>query len=68
MGVWVEFYVAEFGQEPEGEGEEVGLVEGQVVAVHARSDAEGNPEWWLVENEAGQTGYAPANYLRPYQP
>lgn len=38
-------------------------MEGELVTVLARNDEAGNSEWWLVENDAGAQGYAPAAYL-----
>ena len=42
---------------------EIGLTEGELVKVLARQDVAGNPDWWLVQNNAGAQGYAPATYL-----
>ena len=42
---------------------EVDLNESEHVTVLAKHDEAGNTEWWLVENDAGIQGYAPAAYL-----
>ena len=42
---------------------EVDLNESELVTVLAKHDEAGNTEWWLVENDAGIQGYAPAAYL-----
>lgn len=42
---------------------EIDLTEGELVTVLARNDEAGNSEWWLVENDSGLQGYAPAAYL-----
>lgn len=42
---------------------EIDLVDGELVTVLAKNDEAGNLEWWLVENDEGAQGYAPAAYL-----
>jgi len=42
---------------------EIDLNEGELVTVMAKHDEAGNEEWWLVENDTGAHGYAPAAYL-----
>lgn len=42
---------------------EIDLTEGELVTVLSKKDEAGNTEWWLVENDAGLQGYAPAAYL-----
>jgi len=44
---------------------ELSMAEGEVVKVLKEHDLDKNPDWWLVENFDGQTGYVPANYLIP---
>ncbi|XP_046555696.1 LOW QUALITY PROTEIN: dynamin-binding protein-like [Haliotis rubra] len=58
-----QYYYAEFAFQSRG-ASEVSMFEGQVITVIAKSDQEGNTEWWLVDAD-GKRGYAPANYLRP---
>ncbi|XP_067655097.1 dynamin-binding protein-like [Haliotis asinina] len=58
-----QYYYAEFAFQSRS-ASEVSMFEGQVVTVIAKSDQEGNTEWWLVDAD-GKRGYAPANYLRP---
>ncbi|ETN37079.1 uncharacterized protein HMPREF1541_08069 [Cyphellophora europaea CBS 101466] len=41
------------------EDNEVSLREGEIVTDIQKID----PDWWLVKNEAGQTGLVPSNYL-----
>ena len=38
-------------------------MDGELVTVLEKQDEAGNSEWWLVENDAGLRGYAPAAYL-----
>lgn len=47
---------------------EISLVEHELVTVLAKHDEAGNTEWWLVENDAGVQGYAPAAYLSQLVP
>lgn len=42
---------------------EIDLSEGELVTVLSSNDEAGNSEWWLVENDFGVQGYAPAAYL-----
>ena len=42
---------------------EIDLRAGEFVTVLVNHDEAGNPEWWLVENNNGAQGYAPAAYL-----
>ncbi|KAK0068512.1 dynamin-binding protein, partial [Biomphalaria pfeifferi] len=42
---------------------EASLRAGHPVTVLAFKDVDGNAEWWLVETEDQQRGYAPANYM-----
>ena len=42
---------------------EISLMDGELVTVLEKQDEAGNNEWWLVENDAGLRGYAPAAYL-----
>lgn len=42
---------------------EIDLSEGELVIVLSNKDEAGNSEWWLVENDVGAQGYAPAAYL-----
>uniref|UniRef100_A0A915HUK1 Endophilin-A n=1 Tax=Romanomermis culicivorax TaxID=13658 RepID=A0A915HUK1_ROMCU len=60
----MEFFVASFDYKPTSSNE-VALETGLLVAVHAKHDLQMNTEWWLVENEQGDIGYVPANYLAP---
>lgn len=62
----MEFYVVQFDFAARSENE-LKLNEGQLVAVHTKQDLENNSDWWLVENEEGEIGYVPANYLIPYK-
>ncbi|XP_070200464.1 dynamin-binding protein-like [Littorina saxatilis] len=57
-----EYYTAEYPFTARSSNE-VSLQPGQVVLVLSQHDLDGNSEWWLVDAE-GDTGYAPANYLR----
>ena len=43
--------------------QELTVYSGQRLFIHATQDLQTNKEWWLVENENGDTGYVPANYL-----
>lgn len=43
---------------------QLSLEVGQRVKIICKSDTKGNTEWWMVENEQGQQGYVPANYLK----
>ncbi|KAI1618538.1 hypothetical protein EDD37DRAFT_270424 [Exophiala viscosa] len=45
------------------EENEVSLREGEIVTDIQKID----PDWWLVKNEAGQTGLVPSNYLVPME-
>uniref|UniRef100_A0A0B7B9F0 SH3 domain-containing protein n=1 Tax=Arion vulgaris TaxID=1028688 RepID=A0A0B7B9F0_9EUPU len=45
---------------------EASLTAGHPVAVLKFHDADGRTEWWLVDSE-GKRGYAPANYMAPYE-
>lgn len=47
---------------------EISLSEDELVTVLAKHDEAGNTEWWLVENDHGIQGYAPASYLSPLVP
>ncbi|XP_057381641.1 dynamin-binding protein-like [Daphnia carinata] len=42
---------------------EIDLHENELVTVLCKHDEAGNSEWWLVENDEGIQGYAPAAYL-----
>ena len=42
---------------------EISLMDGELITVLEKKDEAGNSEWWLVENDAGLRGYAPAAYL-----
>lgn len=42
---------------------EIDLKESELVTVLTKHDEAGNSEWWLVENDIGIQGYAPAAYL-----
>lgn len=62
----VEFCLVKYDFSARSENE-LKLSEGHLVAVHAKQDLENNSDWWLVENEDGDIGYVPANYLQPYK-
>ncbi|KRZ77625.1 Dynamin-binding protein, partial [Trichinella papuae] len=46
--------------------DELSVAADDLLAVHERKDLQDNEEWWLVENEFGNVGYVPANYLKLY--
>lgn len=47
---------------------EISLSVNELVTVLAKHDEAQNSEWWLVENDAGVKGYAPAAFLSPLIP
>ena len=47
----------------DNDGFQLKMTEGEHVRVLRRHDDAENPEWWLVSNSEGKTGYVPATYL-----
>ncbi|KRX83730.1 Dynamin-binding protein [Trichinella sp. T6] len=61
----VDFCIALFDFNASGP-DELSVAQDDLLAVHQRKDLQDNEEWWLVENEYGNVGYVPANYLKLY--
>ncbi|KRY43440.1 putative SH3 domain protein [Trichinella spiralis] len=61
----VDFCIALFDFSASGP-DELSVAQDDLLAVHQRKDLQDNEEWWLVENEFGNVGYVPANYLKLY--
>ena len=45
---------------------QLSLKQGSMVLVKYKCDLNSNHEWWLVQDQFGQKGYVPGNYLKPY--
>ena len=42
---------------------ELTVHEGDMLQIVQKHDTDGNTEWWLAVNSAGQRGYIPSNYV-----
>ena len=42
---------------------ELTIHEGELLQIVQMHDNDGNGEWWLAVNNAGQRGYVPAQYV-----
>jgi hypothetical protein len=57
--------IAEFDFDADSTDEnQLSMTEGDKLIVVERADHAGNPDWWLVSNAKGQSGYVPGNYLK----